>query len=313
VYAAALEKGYTRNTILYDVPTQFAPVCDAFNRSTKPPCYAPDNYDEKFRGPMTMMQALAQSINIPAVKTLYLVGIQNALDMAKRLGITTLTDVSRYGLTLVLGGGEVTLLQMTSAYGVFAAEGVRHDPVMVLEVKDSTGKILEKYEPESGSQVLSPDVAHDISFMLSDNTARTPAYGANSPLNIPGFDVAVKTGTTNDSRDAWIIGYSPNIVVGTWAGNNDNSPMVKQVAGYIVAPLWNAFMQHALAVRPKEYFKEPTVIDTSLPPRLQGLPDPHSILFSIDKNNPRGAAPINPASDPQYRNWETAVQSWLGG
>jgi 1A family penicillin-binding protein len=312
VYAAALEKGYTRNTILYDVPTQFVPTCDPFNFTNNTPCYAPDNYDLLYRGPMTMMQALAQSINVPAVKTLYLVGIDNAIQMARRLGVTTLTNSGRYGLTLVLGGGEVTLLQMTSAYGVFANKGVRHDPVFILEVKDAQGNVLEKYNDTSGSQVLDPGVAADISFMLSNNEARTPAYGANSPLYFPGRDVAAKTGTTNDSRDAWIIGFTPNIVVGAWAGNNDNSPMVKQVAGYIVAPLWNTFMKEAIVLRPKEYFREPTMIDESLPPRLQGIADGHSLLFGTDKNNPRGPAPINPASDPQFRNWEAAVLSWLG-
>ena len=152
--------------------------------------------------------------------------------------------------------------------------------------------------------------------MLSDNTARTPAFGANSPLYFPGHHVAAKTGTTNDSRDAWIIGYSPNVAAGAWAGNNDNSPMVRQVAGFIVAPMWHAFMIEALEKYPDDPFPEPRSLSSdSDKPVLRGIwADPaigvHSILFWLNKDDPRGPRPQNPADDRQFDRWEYSVRLW---
>lgn len=308
VYAKAIEKGYTRDTVLFDYPTQFSTACPPSSLSDEDPCYAPGSYDGQFRGPVTFMSALAQSLNVPAVEALYLAGIKDSIELARRVGISTFTDASRYGLSLVLGGGEVKLLELVSAYGVFAADGVRSAPVSILEVTGRDGTVLEKAE-FSSSQALSSEVARDISYMLSDDAARIPAFGAGSALSVPGYDVAAKTGTTNDYRDAWIVGYTPNLVAGAWAGNNDNTPMEKKVAGFIVAPLWNEFMQAALAKRPREFFSEPAPVDQSLPGMLRGVwgeGGMHSILHYVPKNDPR--SPGSSVNDPQYAYWEAALR-----
>lgn len=254
VYAAALEKGYSPFTPVDDYPTQFSVACsaeDVFNSTY--PCYAPQNYDGQFRGPMTFMTALAQSRNIPAIKALYLAGIPETLDLAKRLGITSLGTANEYGLSLALGAGEVPLLDMTAAFSAFANDGELMKPVAVLKVTDMRGEVLEEYKPK-GTQAVSEAVARDINYMLSNNEARFPEYPPNNPFFFPGYDVAAKTGTTNDYRDVWTIGYTPTIAVGVWAGNNDNTPMEKRTAGFIISPLWNEFMDYALTVRDKEYF-----------------------------------------------------------
>ncbi|MEA3399080.1 MAG: PBP1A family penicillin-binding protein, partial [Patescibacteria group bacterium] len=222
VYATAFKKGYTADTVLFDVPTEFSTSCNENSvplRNNKiEDCYNPDNYDNKFRGPLSLREALAQSINVVAVKLLYLVGLDDALKTARDLGITTLNDQNRFGLTLVIGGGETTLLEMTSAYGVFATEGVKHSPQSILKIENDKGEILEEYE-EKSYQVIEPNATRILSDILSDNIARIPTFGAYSNLVIPGVEVAVKTGTTNDNRDAWMIGYTPSVVVGVWAGN----------------------------------------------------------------------------------------------
>ncbi len=309
VYAAALAKGYTPDTAIFDVPTQFSTACDpsdVFNSTY--PCYAPGNYDDKFRGPMTFTTAIAQSINIPAVKVMYLAGIDTVIDLTTRMGITTLGEANQYGLSLALGAAEVRLLDMVSAYTVFAHDGIKNPTTGILMVKDSEGNILEEYK-EAPEQVLDTGVARDVSYMLSNNEARFPEYPANNPFYFPGYDVAAKTGTTNDYRDAWTIGYTPSIVVGVWAGNNDNSPMVKQVAGYIVAPMWNEFMQFALTKFPQEYFGERRAIPEGAPPVLYGdfssSSGIHEILHYVNKNNPLGGG--NSRNDAQYRYWEYSL------
>lgn len=316
VYATALTKGYTPQTAIFDLPTQFSTSCavtDNFN--DVPPCYAPSNYDNKFRGPMTFTTALAQSINVPAVKVLYLAGIQNVIDLATRMGITTLGKANQYGLSFALGAAEVRLLDLTSAYGVFADDGIRNAPTGILSVTDTSGKVLEQYQ-DKPEQVIDSGVAREMSSMLSNNEARFPEYPADNPLHFADYDVTAKTGTTNDSRDAWTVGYTPSIAVGVWAGNNDNSPMVKEIAGYIVAPMWHAFMQVALEKYPKEYFNEPPTLPANVPSMLQGVYQTpsgvHELLYSIDKNNPLGPPPLNPANDPQFAYWEYPVQVWLG-
>ncbi len=340
VYSEAFIKGYTPNTILFDVPTQFNSSCavDDFTISSTTGCYAPVNYDGKFRGPMTLRDALAQSINIPSVKLMYLAGVQDSINLAESMGIQSLGNANQYGLTLVLGGGEVSLLDMTSAYGVFATEGTRNPYYSVQEIDDSSGKVLEEHQLES-TQVLDPEIARKISDILSDNVARAPDYGLSSPLYFPDRDVAVKTGTTNNYKDAWIIGYSPNVVVGAWVGNNDNSPMNKKIAGFIVAPMWRAFMDQVLQEFPDEKFNKPQPDDSySLKPVLRGkwqggisniiqntVIDPnvpynniqetlsggvHSILYWLNKNDPNGPPPANPADDPQFSHWEYGVRLW---
>lgn len=315
VYAAALEKGYTPQTAIFDLPTQFSTACQPNDIDKgEYPCYAPGNYDDKFRGPMTFMTALAQSINIPAVKVMYLAGIGNVIDLATRMGISTLGAAKEYGLSLALGAGEVKLLDLTSAYGVFAADGIRNPPTGILKVESASGKVLEEYTP-APEQVLDAGVARDISYMLSNNEARFPEYDAVNPFNIPGHDVAAKTGTTNEYRDAWTIGYTPYIAVGVWAGNNDNTPMVKEIAGYIVAPMWRQFMDFAITHHAEEeFFGAPRPIPDSAPLPLRGIyttgdeGDAHELLYFVNKDAP--LIPGNSINDPQYPYWEYSLRAW---
>jgi 1A family penicillin-binding protein len=326
VYATAFNQGYTPDTVLFDLPTEFNPSCPpTASKNKAKECYMPVNYDANYLGPMTLRDALAQSRNIPAVKLLYLTGINNALSTAKSMGINSLKDANTYGLTLVLGGGEVSLLEMTEAYGVFAADGVRHTPTGILKVVDGNGKVLEEYRADPGQQVLPTNSARLISNILSDNQARTPAYGANSPLYFPGRDVAAKTGTSNDFRDTWILGYSPNLAVGAWAGNNDNSPIAKKVAGMVVAPMWGAFMREVLPARPNDKFPLPDPV-AAPKPVFRGIwqgglvssqngmdqisTDVHSILYWVDKRDPLGPKPADPNNDGQFNNWEYPIRRW---
>lgn len=332
VYATAFDKGYTDNTVVFDLPTQFSAVCSASKFSSDDGCFSPVNYDDKFRGPITFRNALAQSVNIPAVKVLYLAGMEESLDTARNMGLNTLNkQPDQYGLSLVLGSGEVTLLDLTSAYGVFATEGVKHPHTGIMRIEDAEGEILEEFE-ESPERVLPTNTARQISDVLSDNTARTPAFGPNSPLHFPNYDVAAKTGTTNDYRDLWTIGYSPEIAVGVWSGNNDNTSIAGEVAGFVVAPMWQEFMQEALAnIDNNSNFRNPREEDDQdLKPILRGMwqggyinddfsggsrlaGGVHNILHWVDKDKPRGPVPSNPNSDPQYSNWEYSVQQWVKG
>jgi len=313
VYATALERGYTPESILFDLPTQFSTACSpADTGNSEPPCYAPQNYDLKFRGPMTMRSALAQSINIPAVEALYLAGTKNVIDLASRMGIHSLGEAKDYGLSFALGAAEVSPLQMASAMGVFANDGVRNPPVGILEIRDMDGKVMEKFE-EKPEQAIDAGVARQMASIMSDNDARIPSYAAVNPLSIPGYDVAAKTGTTNESRDAWTVGYSPSIAVAVWAGNNDNSPMVKEIAGYIVAPMWRAFMDVALTKVPEAVFNEPPATSESVAPPLRGVITDHSLLYWTNKENPQGPPPANPYNDPQLAYWEYPIQAWLAG
>ncbi len=342
VYAEAFNKGYTPETVVFDVKTQFSTNCSPDNLTSEDGCYSPDNYDLKYRGPITLRDSLAQSINISSVKTLYLAGIDDSIRLAEKMGIQSLSNAGQYGLTLVLGGGEVSLLDMTSAYSVFANEGIRNPYVSILEVKDSNGEILEKLESKP-KDVLNRETALKISSILSDNVARAPAFGQSSFLHFENRDVAVKTGTTNDYKDAWIIGYTPSVVLGAWAGNNDNTPMEKKVAGFIVAPMWRAFMDEIISTMPNESFPEPIVEESlDLKPVLRGkwqggnstkidsisgklatefTPKEtikeifsggvHSILYWVEKEDPRGPIPKNPSNDPQFVFWEEGVKRWL--
>lgn len=321
VYATAFEEGYTPETVVFDVPTQFSTNCEPDNFTSLDGCYSPVNYDAVFRGPMTFRNALAQSINIPAVKALYLTGVNDALHTAEKLGITSLLEnVNYYGLPLVLGGGEVSPLEITSAYGVFANDGVRQPHTAILRVEDAAGTILEEYEESEGEQVITQNTARSVSSILTDIQARTPAYGENS-FSFGSQQVAIKTGTTNDFRDVWIMGYTPSIAVGTWGGNNDNSPIVKKVAGFVLAPMWRAYMDRALALVPAENFEPLTPEDDAelIKPVLRGFwqnsnasttPSVHSILHWVVKNDPRGPVPSNPSTDSQYNLWEHAVNVW---
>ena len=345
VYATAFKKGYTPETTVFDLQTEFNSSCNPDGTPKEgvkeEECYRPENYDSVFRGPVTFRNALAQSINVPSVKVLYLAGIDDSIKTAEDLGITTLTDSSRYGLTLVLGGGEVALLEMTGAYSVFANDGVRNPVTGIQKIEDSKGDVLEEFISQP-KQALDQNVSRLVTEILSDNEARTPAFGAQSYLYFPGRDVAAKTGTTNDYGDAWVLGYTPNFALGVWCGNNDNSPMEKRVAGFIAAPLWNAFFQEALQKLPQEKFIKPDSTPPDVKPVLRGewkggytylidsvskkrateltpkelseekvITQVHSILYWVIKDDPLGPIPKNPGLDPQFLLWEKPVRDWV--
>ncbi|MCU0678849.1 MAG: PBP1A family penicillin-binding protein [Planctomycetes bacterium] len=332
VYAAAFLKGYTPNTILYDVVTNFS------NDPNKP--YEPHNYNNKEHGPVTIRQALAGSLNIPAVKAIYLAGINNVLDLASNLGYTTLNDRDRFGLSLVLGGGEVKLLEHANAYSAFAREGFINPVTGILKVEDKDGKVLEEFA-SAEKRGLDPKIARLVNDILSDNNARSFIFGANNWLTLANRPVAAKTGTTNDYRDAWTIGYTPSLVAGVWVGNNDNSEMKRGADGGVVAaPIWHDYMERVLGDTPVEVFKKPeiTVTGKAVLDGLTGEPqvikidrasgllateytpetfieekayyEAHCILYYLDREDPLGAAPKDPGQDPQFRLWEDRVLAW---
>lgn len=329
-YAQAFDEGYTPETILYDVDTDFG------NN------YKPRNYDLSQRGPISMRDALQGSLNTPAVKTLYLAGVEDTIQLAERMGITSLGDRSRFGLALVLGGGEVQLLEEVSAYGVFSQNGVRKPHTPILKIIDKNGNELENNESNEGEQVLSAQAAKQVNNVLSDNVARRSMLGGlASRLTVDGVQVAAKTGTTQNFRDAWTVGYTANLAAGVWVGNNDGSEMNNGAAGiYAAAPLWKNFMQEAVQGRDTANFDAPDAENVDKPV-LRGDIKPeqkikihkvsgklatdltppdlveektfrvvHNILHFVDKDNPRGPVPSNPKNDEQYNSWEGAVQAW---
>jgi hypothetical protein len=336
-YLTAFTRGYIPETILYDVPTNFGGS----------PAYIPSNYDGRTHGPVSMRKALAGSLNIPAVETLYLAGLNNTLDMAQQLGYTTLNDRERYGLSLVLGGGDVKLLEHVGAYATFAREGLRHPLAAILSVEDKDGKMLEQFKAEE-NRVYDEQSGRKLNSILSDNAARAFIFGSKNSLTLTGRQVATKTGTTNDFRDAWTIGYTPSLVAGIWVGNNDNSEMKKGADGSIIAaPIWHGFMERSLEGTVVETFKKPAA-DPINKPLLGGqidkvttykvdkitqkvIPDSclkdypaeyistktfketHTVLYYVDKDKPRGAIPKKPSVDPQFRAWELGVQKWADG
>lgn len=254
-YVAGLQKGYTASTLFMDVATQFP------GGAGNPP-YEPKNYDGKFRGPVQLRYALANSLNIPAVKMVALVGVKETLQMGYDMGLTTFEPtnelLSRVGLSISLGGGEVKLLELTGAYAAFMNGGHKVEPVAILKVEDQNGKVIEETKPEKGRQVISEEHAYIMADILSDNQARSDVFGTNSLLNIPGRQVAVKTGTTNDRRDNWTVGGSPQAVVGVWVGNNDYTPMTSVASGVSGAsPIWRRIILEALDGKPAVTFERP--------------------------------------------------------
>lgn len=333
VYAAAFIKGFMPDTKVYDVETIF---------KTEIKDYAPHNYDGKEHGMVTLRQALAGSLNVPAVKVLYLTGINNVLDLADQVGYTTLKDRSRFGLSLVLGGAEVKLLEHTAGYLALAREGTTLPVSSILEVTDASGNQLEKWQEPTPQEVIPSQVTRLVTNILSDNEARAFIFGANNPLTLPDRPVATKTGTTNDWHDAWTLGYTPSLVAGVWVGNNNNAAMTKKADGsYLAAPIWQGFMKRALAQTPLEQFNPPDpypletkpillgqglgeiilpinklngkIATTSTPPDLieqRIYHQDHTILYYLNKDDLTGPAPADPNQDPQFANWEAAVQTW---
>lgn len=243
VYAAALKDGMPANTVLRDKPTTFYGT------------YRPTNYDGGYRGNVTLRYSLASSLNVTSVELLDKVGTKSSLDLAHAMGITTLNEPDKYGLSLVLGGGEVKLLDQTAAYSVFANKGQNVGRATVLKVVDPDNRVLYERKPQP-RQVLDEGVAFIISDILGDNAARTPGFGASSPLNFPR-PAAVKTGTTNNYKDNWTVGYTPNLVVGVWVGNSNGDPMRGISGAQGAAPIWNATMQRLLVGMPTERFTPP--------------------------------------------------------
>lgn len=239
---------WTPATMILDVRTSFV--------TREGVAYVPLNYDRSFHGPVLAREALGGSLNVPAVKALDFVGLDTMLALAGRMGLTTLSDADRFGLALTLGGGEVRLVDLTSAFGVFAAGGVRVEPAAILKVTDAEGDVIEEWRPPSGERVLDERIAFLITDVLSDNTARLATFGPNSVLQI-GRPAAVKTGTTTDFRDNWTIGYTPELAAGVWVGNADNSPMVNVSGVAGAGPIWHDFMRAALTGKPETQFVQP--------------------------------------------------------
>lgn len=344
IYLAAFMKGYTPESMLYDVETEF--------ETAEGKGYKPQNYDGTFRGPLPMKYALAQSLNIPAVKTLYLVGVKDSIALAKSLGITGLNDENRYGLSLVLGGGEITLLDHVSAYATLATGGVKHDKTAILRIEDAKGEIIEDFKSDAGERVIEEKYVAMLDHIMSTNTYRAPVFGENSPLRSDNRPIAAKTGTTNEFRDGWTIGHTPSISVGVWAGNNDNTPMRAGADGInVAAPIFRSFLDFALQntaiekfpdYNPDEFFDKDA--EWMKKPMLSGkleekkdlkvceisdekyciankycrdkdekkkdFVNAHSILHYVTRDDPRGPAPDKPDRDPQYKNWEKGVKEW---
>lgn len=330
IYAKAFEKGYTPSTMLMDVKTEF-PTGDLSN-----PTYTPVNYDGKFRGPVQIRFALGNSFNIPAVKMVALVGIKDSMQLAYDMGVKswepTDENLKNVGLSLVLGGKEVHMIDEMTAYSTFANAGVKQDPVAILKVTDSQGHKLYEYKPREGKRVMPEEVAFLISHILLDNNARIDEFGANSALRIPGKTVAAKTGTTDEKRDNWTYGYTPTVVVGTWVGNNDNSPMNPSLASGITgaAPIWHALMVMALKGKSDVEFKQPSnVIALQIDPLSGGLPrdgQPTRSEFFIKGTEPTTVSPIyqskdgkdywvfverDPVSTDGQNRWQAGIDAWI--
>lgn len=333
VYAAAFEKGYTPSTVVFDVNTKFP-------TDTSTP-YEPHDYDLGERGPLTLKKALGGSLNIPAVKTLYLTGIDRAIDFAQSLGYSTLQDRSRFGLSLVLGGAEVKLVEHVAAFGVFATEGTSHPLAYILSVKDPDGKTLQEWKDAPKENLMSVETARNMNDILSDNGNRAYIFGEKNYLTLPDRAVAAKTGTTNNFVDAWTVGYTPSLAAGVWVGNNEGGVEMKKGSdgSKVAAPIWQAFMKKALEGTAVESFTPPQPIVTGKPVldgeageirvqidkfsgKLATSNTPataieeriyrqaHDILFSVNKDDPRGPAPVDPAADPQFAAWEAGVADW---
>lgn len=292
-YAAAFEKGYTPSTMLMDVKTVFP------DQGEKE--YIPVNYDGKFRGPTQLRFALGNSYNIPAVKLVAMVGIKDFLQKAYDMGLSqfepTTANMNRFGLAITLGGGETRLLDLTSAYSVFAREGIARDYLSILEVKDSRGKRIYKAKEPDEKRVLSKGSAFLISHILSDNNARADAFGTRSYLQISGKTVAVKTGTTNDKRDNWTVGYTKGVTVGVWVGNNDNSPMNSKIASGVTgaSPIWSKIMTSLLGKYPNGIMEVPDdVTSLQIDAFLGGLPKdgyPQRSEYFIKGTEPKDSSP----------------------
>jgi penicillin-binding protein 1C len=315
-YLAAFEKGWTPATLIWDVPSEFPP--SGRPDDLRPP-YVPANYDGAFHGPVTARFALANSYNIPAVKTLSYVGIYDdpstpgedgLLAFARRMGITTLTRPD-YGLSLTLGGGEVSLLELAGAYSIIANRGMRVPLTAITKITDYQGTLKFERPPQPGEQTVRPELAYLITSIISDNSARRAAFGPNSVLELP-FQAAVKTGTTNDFRDNWTIGFTPDLVVGVWVGNPDYTPMKNTTGLSGAAPIWSSVMQNAIqkltggnpaGFTPPAGVNQQVICAISGTAPSQWCPQQRSEVFAIDR-------PPLPASQDLWQ--KASIDTWTG-
>jgi len=332
VYATAFKKGFLPESIIFDTASNG--VTANFSTDPNNP-YTVTNYDSKTRGPVTFRQALAQSLNIPSVKILYLAGIKNSIKTAQDFGITTLNDPpEHYGLSLVLGGGGVKLIEMVHAYTVFNQEGIYHPQISILKIEDKNNQTIEEFSLQN-KKVLDEQIARSINSILSDNIARAPTFGWDNPLYFSNFQVAAKTGTDSEYRDAWTIGYTTSLAAGIWAGNNDRSIVSKtgSPGSMIAAPCWHEFMEKSIEFYPPTNFIEPLpytndqAIKNSIP-MLNGnyinvkeykniqtgeiitANEIHNILYYVNKDNVLEYPLNNPFNDSQFLNWEIPVLLW---
>ncbi|MFH1457283.1 MAG: transglycosylase domain-containing protein [Patescibacteria group bacterium] len=335
VYTAAFIKGYSPDTILFDLITKF---------KTDTEDYEPHNYGDKTFGPVSIRKAFAGSLNIPAVKTIYLTGIDNVINLAEQLGYTTFQDRSRFGLSLVLGGGEVKLLEHTSAFTALARDGEYYQPQVILKITDKNNKTLKEFKPNKakGKKIIDEEIARQITDIMSDNQARTYVFGENNLLTLPDRPVAAKTGTTNDYKDGWTIGFTPSVVTGVWVGNTRGEIMSGSADGSnVAAPIWNSYMREITKNTDIENFTKPKEYELPEKPMLNGelsgeikfkidkttgnlateyTPEPqieektfreiHSILYYVNKNNPLGPIPSDPHQDKNYEQFEGPVKKW---
>src|SRR5680860_339017 len=332
VYATVFKKGFLPESIIFDTASNG--VTANFSTDPNNP-YTVTNYDNKTRGPVTFRQALAQSLNIPSVKILYLAGIKNSIKTAKDFGITTLNDSpGHYGLSLVLGGGGVKLIEMVHAYTVFNQVGIYHPQISILKIKDKDNQTIEEFSLQN-KKVLDEQIAKSINSILSDNIARAPTFGWDNPLYFSNFQVAAKTGTDSEYRDAWTIGYTTSLAAGIWAGNNDRSIVSKtgSPGSMIAAPCWREFMAKSIEFYPPANFVEPLpytndqAIKNSIPmlngnyinvkeykniqtEKIITSNEIHNILYYVNKDNILEYPLNNPFNDSQFLNWEIPVLLW---
>ena len=329
IYSVAFEHGYTPATMIMDVSTNF-------KATATDPDYTPVNYSGKFLGPIQIRFALGNSMNIPAVKTLARVGIKPVMQQAYDMGISnwdpTPENLASVGYSLVLGGRETTLLDETTAYGVFANAGIRQDPQAILKVTDSQGNVLYQYQPAQGPRVLPADVSFLISHILSDNNARTMDFGPNSWLVVPGHTVSVKTGTTDEKRDNWTIGYTPSYVVGVWVGNDDNEAMNQAISSGETgaSPIWEKIMAAVLKGKPDEEEQKPDdVVAEQIDAFAGGLPhagQPTRSEYFINGTQPTAESPVyqnkdgkdylvfhedDPISTDGVNRWQQGIDAWI--
>jgi len=346
-YVLALRKGYSAASLIMDTPVSF-PIPGQKD-------YTPQNYSGKFNGPMSLRDALGNSINTIAVKTLARVGVSNMLQQAYDMGISNLEptaeNMKKFGFAVTLGGAEVKMIDLAAAYSAFANGGNKIEAVGILKVEDKDGRVLEEFNPIKGKQVMSNGEAFIISDILADNNARALTFGTVNSLVIPNYKVAVKTGTTNEKKDNWTIGWTPNLLVNVWVGNNDGTPMGKVASGVSgAAPIWRRIMLYALPKREKEDFKIPQGVVNISVDKISGygvhdefpskteyfidgtqtnIPDPIHLKLKVCKDKPGLATPEDiangnydskeyfnfkeedPVSKDGRNRWQEGIDSWI--